>query len=191
MVEKSNLDLLNELGVEAKVKPKAAYTAREERIIAGFKEVQRFVEENERVPLHGENRDIFERLYATRLDQIRKQADCIELLKDLDHQGLLAASNDSQIAETPAEYGSDSELLAELGLSPSDDTHITKLQHVKPRAEIRAAEEVAQRMPCSDFDTFKPVFESVQKELSTGLSCLLYTSPSPRDQRGSRMPSSA
>ena len=24
-----------------------------------------------------------------------------------------------------------------------------------------------------------------------GLSCLLYTSPSPRDQRGSRMPSSA
>ena len=28
------------------------------------------------------------------------------------------------------------------------------------------------------------------KELETG-SCLLYTSPSPRDQRGSRMPSSA
>ena len=26
---------------------------------------------------------------------------------------------------------------------------------------------------------------------STGISCLLYTSPSPRDQRGSRMPSSA
>eukprot|EP00829_Urostomides_striatus_P020036 TRINITY_DN8177_c0_g1_i1.p2 TRINITY_DN8177_c0_g1~~TRINITY_DN8177_c0_g1_i1.p2 ORF type:complete len:118 (+),score=59.92 TRINITY_DN8177_c0_g1_i1:47-355(+) len=27
--------------------------------------------------------------------------------------------------------------------------------------------------------------------LNTGLSCLLYTSPSPRDQRGTRMPSSA
>ena len=25
----------------------------------------------------------------------------------------------------------------------------------------------------------------------TGITCLLYTSPSPRDQRGSRMPSSA
>ena len=28
-------------------------------------------------------------------------------------------------------------------------------------------------------------------EDSTGYACLLYTSPSPRDQRGSRMPSSA
>ena len=28
-------------------------------------------------------------------------------------------------------------------------------------------------------------------EVATTLSCLLYTSPSPRDQRGSRMPSSA
>ena len=28
-------------------------------------------------------------------------------------------------------------------------------------------------------------------ELNLGRSCLLYTSPSPRDQRGSRMPSSA
>ena len=29
------------------------------------------------------------------------------------------------------------------------------------------------------------------KEVCTGSTCLLYTSPSPRDQRGSRMPSSA
>ena len=29
------------------------------------------------------------------------------------------------------------------------------------------------------------------EEISNDLSCLLYTSPSPRDQRGSRMPSSA
>ena len=28
-------------------------------------------------------------------------------------------------------------------------------------------------------------------QISSGNSCLLYTSPSPRDQRGSRMPSSA
>ena len=30
-----------------------------------------------------------------------------------------------------------------------------------------------------------------EKMLEQGLGCLLYTSPSPRDQRGSRMPSSA
>ena len=31
----------------------------------------------------------------------------------------------------------------------------------------------------------------IEKALKTGYDCLLYTSPSPRDQRGSRMPSSA
>ena len=30
-----------------------------------------------------------------------------------------------------------------------------------------------------------------RKVVDTNITCLLYTSPSPRDQRGSRMPSSA
>ena len=36
-------------------------------------------------------------------------------------------------------------------------------------------------------------FENIEKEFPPEqyLACLLYTSPSPRDQRGSRMPSSA
>ena len=34
-------------------------------------------------------------------------------------------------------------------------------------------------------------FNAVQQKKSPSESCLLYTSPSPRDQRGSRMPSSA
>jgi len=44
---------------------------REERVIAGFEEIQRFVEKNGRAPKHGEGRDIFERLYAVRLDRLR------------------------------------------------------------------------------------------------------------------------
>ena len=45
-------------------------------------------------------------------------------------------------------------------------------------------------------DTLSGVFSSPSKEVNSGASayyngCLLYTSPSPRDQRGSRMPSSA
>ena len=35
---------------------------REERIIAGFEEIQRFVEKHGRAPQHGEDRDIIERL---------------------------------------------------------------------------------------------------------------------------------
>ena len=35
------------------------------------------------------------------------------------------------------------------------------------------------------------VYEVVDNSIDEALACLLYTSPSPRDQRGSRMPSSA
>jgi hypothetical protein len=45
---------------------------------------------------------------------------------------------------------------------------ITELRHVRSSAEKRAAEEIANRERCEDFDTFKPLFEQVQKELDTG-----------------------
>ena len=44
----------------------------------------------------------------------------------------------------------------------------------------------------ADYGNEAEVGEGLQAALSERLvSCLLYTSPSPRDQRGSRMPSSA
>ena len=49
---------------------------------------------------------------------------------------------------------------------------------------------------CDEFNYSLNDIESLQRGASTYLNycygcCLLYTSPSPRDQRGSRMPSSA
>ena len=70
MAEQSDKDLLDALGVETQVKKKATLSAMEERIIVGFEDIQRFVEENERLPTPGEGNDIFERIYATRLLQI-------------------------------------------------------------------------------------------------------------------------
>ncbi len=55
---------------------KATYTPREERIIAGFEDILRFFEEHGRAPQHGEDRDIFERLYAVRLDRLRELEEC-------------------------------------------------------------------------------------------------------------------
>ena len=78
---------LDELRVEPE--KKGGRSPREERIIAGFEEIQRFVEKHGRAPQHGEDRDIFERLYAVRLDRLRALADCRALLAPLDHQGLL------------------------------------------------------------------------------------------------------
>ena len=50
---------------------------REERIIAGFEEIQRFVEKHGHAPRQGESRDIFERIYATRLEPRADHADYI------------------------------------------------------------------------------------------------------------------
>ena len=61
-------ELLAELGVEVESKPTSIRTPREERIIAGFEEIERFVEAHGRLPQHGEDKDIFERIYAVRLD---------------------------------------------------------------------------------------------------------------------------
>ena len=94
MSEPTNKELLEGLGVEVETKTKSSLTPRQERIIAGFEDIQRFVEEHGHSPSHGEDKDIFERIYATRLDQIRRQSECVELLKELDHQDLLDASNE-------------------------------------------------------------------------------------------------
>lgn len=159
--------LLDELGVEAPAAKAATYTAREERIIAGFEEVQRFVEEHGHAPKHGEKRDIFERLYAVRLDRIRASEECLTLLADMDPQGLLSG----QSADTGPEdidTASDDELLEALGVEAVGEAEITQLKHVRSQAEIRAAEEVAQRTPCEDFDKYRPVFDLVQQELDSG-----------------------
>lgn len=165
--KKSNKALLEELGVDITPAKKLAHSPKEERIIAGFEEIQRFIEEHGHQPQHGEDKDIFERLYATRLDRIRSQEECRNLVADLDYQGLLAAEH--CIAEPPKEYNSDVELLAELGVEAPKENDVTFLKHVKPRAEVRAAEEIATRTPCADFDKFKPLFDQVQDHLTRGL----------------------
>lgn len=163
---KEDDELLAELGVEVEAKKVAARTPREERIIAGFEEIQRFAEEHGRAPQHGEDRDIFERLYAVRLDRIGELAECRSLAEPLDHQGLLAGG---AIESGPAisDDMDDDALLAELGVE-AEAPDITELRHVRPSAEKRAAEEIANRQRCEDFDRFKPLFETVQKEIESG-----------------------
>lgn len=133
MAEMSDQELLDALGVETKSEKKSARTPREERIIAGFEEIQRFVDQHGRVP-HGENNDIFERLYATRLDQIRAKEECRSIVSTMDFQGLLKA--EYCINEPHPEYSSDEELLVELGIEPPKENDVTFLKHVKTRAEI-------------------------------------------------------
>ena len=159
-----NLDeLRDELADFAHPQQKGGRTPREERIIAGFEEVQRFVDEHGHAPRHGEDNDIFERLYATRLDRLRALEECRTLLAPLDRQGLLVRPT---VTDQDGEI-SDDELLSELN-GAAGDTSITELRHVRTAAEKRAAEEVANRDPCEDFDRFKPLFNALQADIDSG-----------------------
>lgn len=160
-------DLLSELGVDVELKKSTNRTPREERIIAGFEDIERFFEKQGREPSHGEDRDIFERIYAVRLDQIRSSQECRRVLKDLDKHGLLSGT--PIVSPKDVDDLDDDKLLAELGVSRTDENDVTKLKHVKTRAEVKAAEEIAKRTPCLDFEKFKPLFSKVQDELKSGI----------------------
>jgi hypothetical protein len=168
MADLDDDELLEALGVEIAPIKAGGRTPREERIIAGFEDILRFHETHRRAPQHGEGCDIFERLYAVRLDRLRKLPEAQTLLAEMDKPGLL-----SQTPATPVdvdELGAD-DLLAELGVSsdPSDHADITVLRHVRYHAARQAAEEIADRTPCADFDKFQPLFERVERELKDGL----------------------
>lgn len=168
MAEMNDDELLDALGVEVAPLKVSSRTPREERIIAGFEDILRFHQTYGRAPLHDEDRDIFERLYAVRLDQLRKLPEAQTLLAELDSPGLLSGS-----VATPVNVDDLDEdaLLAELGISaePANDDDITVLRYVRSSAEKRAAEEIADRMPCADFDKFQPFFERVERDLKSGL----------------------
>ena len=175
-------ELLADLGLEvAPLKP-AGRSPREERIIAGFEDILRFHQTHGRAPLHGEGRDIFERLYAVRLDQLRKLPEARMLLAALDGPGLLAGAaaalanaqdldEDALLAELaePAELGSG----LNVGNEPADQNDITVLRHVRSTFDKRAAEEIADRTPCADFEAFQPLFVQVEQDLKSGVRTTL------------------
>ncbi len=168
MADMDDDQLLDALGVEVAPLKASSRTAREERIIAGFEDILRFYQAHGRAPLHEDGRDIFERLYAVRLDQIRKLPEAHVLLAGMDAPGLLSGA---AAATTDVESLDEDALLAELGVGagPADENDITVLRHVRSSVEKRAAEEVADRTPCEGFDKFQPLFEQVERELKSGV----------------------
>ncbi len=161
-------ELLADLGLEITPLKTASRTPREERIIAGFEDILRFHQTHGRAPLHGEGRDIFERLYAVRLDQLRKLPEAQTMLTEMDGPGLLSGA---AVAPADVDNLDEDALLAELGVDdkPADQDDITVLRYVRSSVEKRAAEEIADRTPCADFDKFQPLFELVERELKAGI----------------------
>ncbi len=176
-----DLNLLDELGVESEPVRSDGHSAREQRIIAGFEEIMRFVEEHGRAPQHGDDRDIFERIYAVRLDRLRASDECLAVLKGRDPRGLLeypaSKGGAGMVREDSATYRvgsmaeedlSDEDLLNALCGEETAAGDVMELRHVRSREEIRAAEEVAKRTPCEDFEVYRPLFERINRDLETG-----------------------
>ena len=167
MAHNDDDDLLEALGVEAAPSKASSHTALQERLIAGFEDILRFVDTHGRAPQHGEDRDIFERLYAVRLDRLRGIAEARELLANLDPAGLLNGAG----AAAPFDLDAldDEALLAELGVEASTgEDDITQLRHITSYADRTAAEEIANRTRCQDFDQFQPKFEEVEIGVKSG-----------------------
>jgi len=156
-----------ELGLDTEPQATGGRSHREQRIIAGFEDILRFVGTHGRAPQHGEDREIFERLYAVRLDRLRALPEAQDLLSGLDTTGLLASSAVSEGFDV--ETLDDEALDAELGLDQTVDNDITVLRHVGSYEERQAAEEIANRERCADFEKFAPLFDEVQKDLSAGV----------------------
>ena len=164
MDEMNDDELLEALGVAVESKQSGGRSPKEERVIAGFEDILNFAKEHGRPPMHGEDRDIFERLYAVRLDRLREQPEFHALLAPFDELGLLSEA----FATAPQEEAptDDDALLAALGAGTDDPDALTTLKHVKPRA---VADEIANRTACKDFERFKPLFAQVQKDLEKGV----------------------
>ena len=156
--------LLDDLGEEAQRLDTPSLTQREEFVLAGFKEIQSFVDEHGRSPRHGEDGDIFERLYAMRLGRILESSECRGIVAALDFQGVLT--------ETDHVHGrdqsmSDKELLEALG-EGHEKFEIENLRYVRSSSERKAADMIANRQVCKEFVHFKKMFDSVQDDLDSG-----------------------
>lgn len=163
----TDLDALrDELAEFAEAKTEAPHSAVEERVMAGFEEIQRWIVANGRLPQNAEGLDIFERLYAVRLDRIRAQPDLRVIVAPIDQGGLLDRRNHP--GGDPSALSAD-DLAAELAGIGDSASDLTALRHVRPRAEIRAAEEIASRQPCPEFEIYRPLFKAVQEQLQVGV----------------------
>lgn len=166
MADFSDDELLAELGISLEETEAAPYTAREERLLAGWEDIQRFYAQHGRLPQNrDEHGDIFERLYAVRLQRLRDLPEAHALLAAHDPEGWLRPSAPS--AE-PTVLDDDA-LLAELGLTGIEaESSIHSLRHVRSFEERQAAAEIAERKRCEDFDQFAALFQQVQADLATG-----------------------
>ena len=79
MTDLTDKELLAALDVKVDSKSQPSLSYFEENLISGFNEIQNFFQKFKRLPNNEEGRDIFERLYAVRLQRIIQLKDYFSL----------------------------------------------------------------------------------------------------------------
>ena len=123
---------------------------------------------------------------TTHVGSLPRPADVTELVFAREREEEVADSEFDRVIGNAVE--SITQQQHEAGISVPSDGEMSKISYatyIKDRLSGFAGD--SPRNPPADLQQFPGFLEKLAK--SGG--CLLYTSPSPRDQRGSRMPSSA
>ena len=167
MIESTDKELLNALGIEVEKQTRSSLNSEEEKIISGFLEIRSFFEDNQRLPLNEADRDIFERKYAIRLKIILKNSSYKSLLQPYDQHGILDSSKSYDNLNVSEDIP-DKLLLKKLGINKNEED-ISSLKYVRSSEERRIVDEFAKREVCQNFQEFKHFFEKLKIELKKNL----------------------
>ncbi len=127
-----------------------------------FEELKSFIENNGSEP-DIEASNIHEAKLAARLSKLRSTPEALEALAPFDTEGLLG---NEPLGEKKTELTIDDVLSSDL---LADDDDIFNLKHVTVGTKSQTASaDMATRKKCMDFDSFKPLFVRIQKELDEG-----------------------
>ena len=129
--------------------------SKEKKLVESFTEINFFFKTQNREPISGEN--ISERKLAARLAQIKTDKELIKILKPFDEYNFLGKIKDIETIEDIFE--SDSSNILDI----SDEEELFDIKNFK--LEKNRTDFVARRRTCKDFEKFRPMFETIHKDL--------------------------
>ena len=167
MKKEDLLNLINDddLGLlDIKSKNSSTATA-EDRLVSSFFEINNFILEHGKEPQAGG--DLQEHQLASRLKSIREDKEKIKTLVNFDEYNLLGTE--------PKEIRSMKDIFEDddLGILDSTDESLYDLRNVSAYRERNAAEYIAHRKPCRDFEKYEHLFQKCQADLASGKRKLL------------------
>ena len=144
------------------IKPRTTPAQNEDqRLVTSFEEINAFVDVNGKEPERNMS-NIQESQLFSRLNGLREHEEKMQVLQEHDRHGLLTPEEEIEVNSIDDIFGSD-----DFGIL-DDAEDIYTLTHVeKHDANKAAADFVASREKCEDFEKYEPLFVECQADLKT------------------------